>query len=340
MDPQHFVFFLVCFRDRRRFPDGVSGHRQFGGTLWDNDARWGTGRRGTVFKLTPPPAPGGHWSEAILYSFPITGIYDVTGLTVDAQGNLYGAALYNSNFLNGGIFRLSPPGEAGGSWTETTLYTFVGGPDGSEPNGGLILDSLGNVYGTTSLGGTSYERTVFRLNPPTQPGGQWTESILFSFSSPSTGSSPATGVTLDSSGKLYGTTIGGVAGTHSGTVFELTPPSTPGQPWSETILHNFPVNAQPRGPVAFNSMGDLIGSTYCQGCGTDLECDISCGTVYKLIPPHQAGQPWSEGWNVGLTASSGFSPIGSLLMTKSGIIYGTASSGGSWGSGAVFQIVP
>jgi uncharacterized repeat protein (TIGR03803 family) len=95
----------------------------------------------------------------------------------DAEGNLYGTTAFGGTSGAGIVFELTKPGVPG-SWTETILYNFTGGNDGSQPWAGVIFDSAGNLYGTTYLGGTSNSGTVYQLAPPAQQGGSWTETVL------------------------------------------------------------------------------------------------------------------------------------------------------------------
>jgi uncharacterized repeat protein (TIGR03803 family) len=116
------------------------------------------------------------------------------------------------------VFELSPT--AKGSWTETILYNF-NGTDGSQPYGGLIFDTSGNIYGTTYQGGDNDNATVFELSPIASGG--WTETVLHSFACNNIdGYYPFAAVIFDATGNLYGTTTqGGSSGV--GTVFQLTP---------------------------------------------------------------------------------------------------------------------
>ena len=117
----------------------------------------------------------------------------------------------------GTVFKLTPNGD--GTYTESVLYTFKDGQDSGHPYGGVILDNSGNLYGTTQ-GHSSGFGTVYKLTPTVQ--GQWTETILYRFQGGSDGAIPYGGLTMDSSGNLYGTTaFGGQYG--GGVAFEVTP---------------------------------------------------------------------------------------------------------------------
>jgi hypothetical protein len=185
---------------------------------------------GTVYEMSPPKEKGGKWTETILYSFQggKDGYFPWGDLVFDSAGNLYGSTYYgggygscNSPFYQycGTVFRLSPPKTKGGKWTENVLYAFKSGKDGGNPNGGLILDDEGAIYGTTYVGGISTScvftefigcGTAFKLTPPTKQKGVWRERVLYRFKgNPKDGLHPVVGLTRDRLGWLYGTTIGG-----------------------------------------------------------------------------------------------------------------------------------
>ncbi len=198
---------------------------------------------GTVFKLSPN---GSGYTETVLYSFCSQGGSNCTdggypygaGLIEDASGNLYGTTSEGGAGANGGGTVFELVADDNGSYTEKVLHSFCSQPgctDGAGPDAGLIEDASGNLYGTTSSGGTglSWEcegcssGTVFELSPS---GNGYTETVLYSFCSQggtecTDGAEPVAGVIQDASGNLYGTTeFGGVNGIDWGTVFKLSPP--------------------------------------------------------------------------------------------------------------------
>ena len=223
--------------------------------------------------------------------------------------------------------------------TEKVVYSFLDQPDGVTPNGGLVADAAGNLYGTTTRGGTDFSctcGTVFELSPPTTAGGAWTESILYSFQGGNAdGETPVGTLILDAAGNLYGTTRGGF-NNNSGAVFELSPPTTAGGAWTETILWVFSPNgrngASPSGKLAMDAAGDLYGTA---GGGTH-----SGGVVFELIKPKTSGQLWSERvlYNFGAFGSDGTNPAPSVIF-RNGVIYGSTLTGGSNNEGIVFQLV-
>ena len=187
----------------------------------------------TALILAASPSASSTTTETVLHSFtgyPSDGARPYAGLIADSAGNLYGTTVYGGASSgvggpgNGVAFKLAPDG------TETVLYSFTGGSDGAEPYAGLILDSTGNLYGTTAGGGASDWGVVFKLAP------DGTETVLYSFTGGSDGTGPYAGLILDSAGNLYGTTAGGGA-SDLGVVFKLAPDGTGG--YTETVLHSF-----------------------------------------------------------------------------------------------------
>ena len=161
-------------------------------------------------RLTTTPAFAAG-KEKTLYNFNgEDGGTPQASVVFDQSGNLYGTTLAGA-YKSGTVFQLVPG--ADGQWTENVLYTFTGGKDGWQPLAGLTLDASGNLYGTTSLGGSGQCGggcgTVFEVIPGAN--GQWTEKVLYNFND-SDGNYPRGGVIFDSTGNLYGTTENGGAG--------------------------------------------------------------------------------------------------------------------------------
>jgi uncharacterized repeat protein (TIGR03803 family) len=190
------------------------------GNLYGTTGGGGRHRVGTVFELAP--GVGGVWTEKVLHTFSknhVDGYAPLARLIFDSAGNLYGTTLLGGAHTAGAVFELTPDGS--GRWRETVLHSFNDtGTDGYEPTAGLIFDSAGRLYGTTTLGGTYGEGTVFELAPTTGAG--WRERLLYAFPYNDTnGRIPQAGVVFDAAGNLYGTTLGGGAYGNYGTVFEI-----------------------------------------------------------------------------------------------------------------------
>lgn len=187
------------------------------GNLYGGAFYGSNGAFGAVYKLSPQG--NGPWTLTLLYNFTSGDIPD-SKLTFDSSGNLYGTT-GQVNYSE--AFKLSPT--VGGRWKETTIHTFTSGSDGSYPQGTLVFDASGSLYGTTAAGGLGCNGSlcgvVYRLTP--QSGGTWKETILHHFESAEDGSQPQAGLLLDNAGHLYGTTEYGGGRYGYGTVFQITP---------------------------------------------------------------------------------------------------------------------
>jgi uncharacterized repeat protein (TIGR03803 family) len=266
------------------------------GNLYGTTENGGTSG-GIVFELSP--AAGGVWNESILFNFDqnsATGWRPLTGLAIDTAGNLYGTTFdgYNSTPGDGlgVVFELSPPVTSGGAWTETVLHVFgTSLYDGSQPFGNLIMDALGNLYGTAETGGfsgTAEDNGVaFQLSPPASAGGAWTETLLHSFPQSATdGNAPESALIFDGNGNLYGSAyFGGPAASDSttvGAIYELisTDGGAPGATWSENVQYFFGASASdgfhPWQNMIFDKKGKLYGVTDAGGNGV--------GTVFEFTP--------------------------------------------------------
>lgn len=170
---------------------------------------------------------------------------------------------------------------------EFVVHTFAGsGSQGDRPMGNLVADSLGNLYGSTFEGGTSGGLgTVYELVRPVPPKTAWIETVLYSFSGAADGGEPEAGLLFDKAGNLYGTTNrGGVA--DAGTVFELIPPATPGEAWTESVLHSFqPLTGDagfPETGLTWDHSGNLIGVTSAGGSNRRSSCGETAGRCFNF----------------------------------------------------------
>jgi uncharacterized repeat protein (TIGR03803 family) len=248
-------------------------------------------------------------------------------LISDAAGNLYGTTAIGGMYGAGTVFELTNP-EAPAGWTESILYNFSRGSDGSEPVAGLIFDSAGNLYGTTFAGGAYNAGTVYELTPG--KGGSWSETVLYSFAGGADGEGPEGDLTFDRAGNLFGTTtFGGSPGL--GIVFELM--AGQNGVWTETVLHSFMFNEgyYPRAGVIFDKNGSLYGTL---GSGTTFRA----GAVFRLKPKN--GDGWTEETLYAFTGGiDGNGPICRLILFQ-GKLYGTTVNGGAFYNGAVFELSP
>ncbi len=234
--------------------------------------------------------------------------------------------------------------------TFTVLHNFTGGQDGKTPNTGLTMDRAGNLYGTTSYGGYQSNSdckdlggcgVVFKM---ARGGSGWIFTPLYLFQgvfNHGDGSIPYSPVIFGSNGAMYGTTTHGGLGDGCndgcGTVFKLTPPSNVCKGflcyWNETQINLFnnTDGAYPSGTLAFDSAGNLYGTT--RGGGLD-----SYGTIYQLV----ASADWKENALYSFTqnGTGGQYPGSGVTIDPAGNLYGTTFDGGSGSFGAVFQLAP
>jgi uncharacterized repeat protein (TIGR03803 family) len=189
------------------------------GNLYGTAYAGGASANGAIFKLTPGSS---NWTESVIHSF--SGGYDGThpygDLILDTTGNLYGTAYQGGHQGYGIVFQLQP--NSNGRWKEKLLHGFANTPAGN-PVAGLVMDTAGNLYGTTMLGAVTSTCTngcgaLFKLTPST--GGAWTYKVVHDFGQGTDGYHPTGDLILDSTGNLYGTTqAGGAQG--SGMVFQI-----------------------------------------------------------------------------------------------------------------------
>jgi len=304
------------------------------GNLYGTTDSGGTDSEGTAFELSP--AAGGKWTEKILWNFGLSGGFPAAGMIFDAAGNLYGTTAAGGTYGGGTVFELSPG--TGGTWTATTLhsFTFNTTTDGYFPLSSVLLDSAGNLFGTTYVGGTYGTGTAFELTPGA--GGIWTETVLYNFNNGNNGSTDPNsidaGLIADAAGNLYGTGFNG-GDYNSGGVFELTQGT--GGTWTETLLHSFGSKSgdgyNPMAGLIFDASGNLYGTTY--NGGTD-----GYGAAFKL--GHNSNGSWTEKTlhSFDDNGKDGYNPYAGLIFGPGGDLYGTTGSGGAYSEGTVFAVKP
>lgn len=310
-------------------------------------------------------------SVKVLYDFSnlSDGAYPAAGVIMDKSGYLYGTTLEGGTGGCAGsgcgtVFKIAPGG------TKTVLYSFTGGSDGSGPHG-LVIDKLGNLYGTTTAGGDlgCFENggcgTVFEI------AANGTETVLHAFTGGVDGYQPLGGLLLDKKGNLYGTNVeavfkvspkgktkvlyafgqgGGIApgavtlvrdksGNLYGTAQEggeyhygtVFKLSPDG---TQTVLHAFTGGSDGGGPYAgviLDPAGNLYGTT---PYGGDANCDYGegCGTVFKVAPDGTEATLYT------FTVTGGpASPMSGLTIDKAGNLYGTTNG---FSPGTIFRLAP
>jgi uncharacterized repeat protein (TIGR03803 family) len=311
------------------------------GNLYGTTRGGGAYGVGTIFKMAPPTVSGGAWALTTLYNFVPYGnggYVPISDLITDSTGAFYGTTFSGGDQLCncGGVYKLVPPAQSGGAWTEQPLYSFTGDDiDGRLPaTAPLTMSPLGVLYGVTLRSGTWDSGVIYQLAPST--GGTYTESVLYSFGDLAGASTPNGPVTLDSAGALYGvTSLGGVF--NNGTVYKFVPASN-GQLATESILFSFKAGTKsgitPIGNLLFDSNGNLYGVTNAGGSANND------GTVFELTPAKAA---WTESTLYVFSKKSGANPEGGLTWNPTtGALYGTTSAqnGKTTGDGSVFKLLP
>jgi uncharacterized repeat protein (TIGR03803 family) len=242
------------------------------GNLYGSTPMGGGYGQGVVFKVDS----GGY---SVIYTFTggSDGGWGIGSMAFDNHGNVYGATAHGGAYEQGVVYRLSPTADPS-TWAYTVLHDFRDGDDGAEPWGGLIMGRDGNLYGTTSNGGSGFGGTVFQLRP--NGDGTWSETVIYPFQQNGVdGFFPQAAPTMDSAGNLYGTTASGGSQGSFGTVYKLT--NSNGN-WSETIVHAFQGQPNdgmgPFGPVTIDSTGNIFGTTTQGGPYNNW------GTVWEIAP--------------------------------------------------------
>jgi len=325
-------------------------------------------------RLYGTTAQGGAYGQGVVYSVDQSGketvLYSFTGgpdggdpidrVAADSAGNLYGTTYKGGAYNYGVVFKLDPIGK------ETVLHTFSSGTDGGGPDGGVIRDSAGNLYGTTEFGGVFNSGTVYKVDA------NGNETVLYSFTGGSDGLTPVGNLVRDSAGNLYGTTrYGGTGGW--GTVYKLES--------SSNLITLYAFTGQtdggfPTEGVTRDRAGNLYGATTyggIYGYGTVYKLDSSGNetALYNFTGGVDGGRPsgtvtrdshgslygvteyGGRGYGVlykidangnetvlhsfSFTGADGRSPYDTVALDSAGNLYGTTSTGGAKGGGVVYK---
>lgn len=294
-----------------------------GSVIYGTAEGGGISNHGNVFQLVR--ASQG-WKGTVLHGFGESndGWYPDAAVIFDRKGNMYGTTSEGGPFGFGTVFEMSRKPDGG--WTESILHAFSI-YTANTPEAPLIFDQQGNLYGTTLNGGIAWG-TVFQMTPPSSPGGQWTENVIYNFTDTNDGAYPSSALLIDKQSNLYGTSY--FAGIHDGgTVYELKRTTTG---WEEITLYEFQSGddgAHPSGPLATDGKGNLYGTTDDAGAGR-------CGVVFKLAYSHGA---WVDSTLYSFNCGpDGANPWGGVSFDRLGNLYGTTSQGGAYGYGTVFKL--
>jgi uncharacterized repeat protein (TIGR03803 family) len=328
---------------------GSNGQNSEGNLVWDSAGNlYGTtGSAGgaQVFRLRP--TAHGPWTQNVLWRAASGGDPDNirAGVIFDASGNLYGTSIYGGQYGCGTVFEVIHNSDE--TWTEKNLHDFDC-TDGYQATGGVIFDKAGNLYGTTSFGGTYNWGTVYKLSPNTD--GTWTETVLHNFNFGSDGGYPGhLSLVFDSKGALYGTAGQGANGscvvwtTGCGTIYKLTP-NTDGT-WTFTVIYSFTGGDDggvPQYDLKFDKAGNLYSTTYMGG-------KYNHGVAFELVG--NSDGTWSEKVLYSFrSGSDGDNPFGGVIFDGAGNLYGTTLEGGGTacggyngvppGCGVVYELMP
>ncbi|MGA2902598.1 MAG: choice-of-anchor tandem repeat GloVer-containing protein [Candidatus Korobacteraceae bacterium] len=321
------------------FTGGSDGANPEGGVvIGPSSALYGTTtfggvNYGIVFELRPPAtfcrAILCYWSEIVLHTFtgPDGEYPEFENLAFDQAGDIYGTTWKAGTYAGGTAFELTP---SDGGYTESTLHSFGSG-DGLWPAAGVVLDTAGNVYGTTSWGGIDTFGTVYQLVPSR---GGWLENVLVNFDGPN-GEGPLGNLIIDASGNLYGTTSGGGERNGDSVVFKLAP-SEGGFTYS--ALYSFGPYCDSDGGVAMDAAGNFFG--VCSGGGAHQD-----GWIFELT---NCSETCIANDLHDFSGSDGASPYGGPVLDANDNLYGTTQYGGNaaimggscypYGCGVVWEI--
>jgi uncharacterized repeat protein (TIGR03803 family) len=282
------------------------------------------------------------------------GAAPVAAMTPDGNGNYYGTTVEGGDYDQGTVYLAS---NKTGHWVFTRIHSFCPNNDcvaGAAPDGGIILDKDGNLYGTATTGGPNNDGVVYEMSHAT---GKWVYHVLYTFcrntgctdaKSPGfqtlTYQGAATGVAYDGTSPLYGATEGGGA-QDDGAVFELTKSGTK---WTEKVIYSFCTKTNctdgghPFGGVVMDGNGNLFGTATLGGVANSS--DQCCGVFFGL---KHNGAKWSYASLysfcsrlVGQTCEDGNAPMATPIIDAEGNFYGTTAFGGKFDAGTVYKISP
>ena len=302
------------------------------GDLFGTSSWGGQFGGGTVYELKHT---GGGWVYQDLHDLGggEDGFFPWAGVTIGPNGTLYGNTYSGGTLGHGIIFNLRPPATVCRSvtcpWDETVLYNFMREDDGGDPQGGIVFDANGNLYGAVVNGGLYSSGVVYKMSPSN---GGWTYQVLYPFTGGQDGANPDSLLLFDSAGNMYGSALSGGApgcqGFGCGTIFKLSPS---GSGWVEQTLYAFTNGtdgADPQSGVVADGAGNLYGATP----GSDGALG---GTVFELS---RATGSWT--FNLMADLSGQLGPWNTLVRDRAGNVYGATVEDGAYGQGNIFKLTP
>jgi hypothetical protein len=300
----------------------------YGTTAWGGGSSNGSG---TAYELQ---RTGSGFIYHQLHSFGngLDGSFPWAGVTIGPDGSLFGTTYDGGTGQNGIVYQLRPPitfcGSASCRWSETILYNFTRGSDGGDPQGAVVFDQAGNLYGTNVNGGAGDVGVAYEMR---RNGQGWSYQVIYPFTNGQDGGNP-TALVFDGSGNLYGPAAAGgqpgCTGFGCGTIFKLSPSQSG---WIEQTLYSFhdgSDGSDPQGGVILDNAGNVYGSTCC-GDGTG-------GTIFEISPSGGV-------WNFSLMyryGGAGLGPWGNLVRDSAGNLYGASVMNGLYNNGVVFKLTP
>ena len=298
------------------------------GNIYGTSVQGGAHGSGTVWRLSPE---GNTWTHTVLYSF--TGGADggepYKGVTLDADGNLYGTAVTGGGgTCEGGCGVAYKLTNNGGTWTQRVIHQFNGPDDGQGPGARLTIGDDGDIYGMAPTGGEFGAGTIYQMHA-TRHG--WNFKVIHAFTGGADGCGGSAGAMLVHGGSLYGaSTACGANG--AGLIYALTP-NQKGK-FKFKILYAFkgePDGSFPYGGLMFDAKGNIYGTTYYDG-------EDEVGAVYELSPKDRGEWKERELYSFKDNGSDGASSISNLVQDASGNLYGTTSAGGTSNLGTIFKL--
>jgi uncharacterized repeat protein (TIGR03803 family) len=298
------------------------------GDLYGVAGHYGAKSCGSVFEVRRTDTGFKQKTLWVFKGGPTDGCLPYSALNMDASGALYGISAFGGASNDGTVYKVTPPVSVGAPWTETVIWSFDGGVDGTGASDQMIFDASGNLYGVSYQGGPYDDGVVWELTPPGGGSTTWTRTVLWSFNG-ADGAEPTRGpLVMLPSGALIGTChLGGAGG--RGVVFELAPPANGQTAWTESTIWAFSGGSDggnPTSGVARTKHGELIVPT-----------DDDNGAIFELRPKAGTRSRWSKTLLWQFSGSDGSEPESPPMLLPNSVIAGTTNSGGL-GYGTVWQL--